>query len=375
MKLSDLVKQAQNKLPLYTDYFSDKVKVISLTAGIDGKTCRLETKDAHSLVEGANFTIQGAKVQNKIVSLTQSHGLGRLVTEYNHQVTKNTPLRKGDSTHITIQGAEQEEYNGTFLIMDIPNCNVIEFSIDKNAPAEATGSPYITEDCYANFNGRQTVKEVIDENTVEFELEKATQIDEAVGDIYIRTGVRISGEYSIEHALEAYEQNDTNELWGFCVLDGANVSKSRVNKTDAIATVLAGADVRAELVQDFNFFVIIPTTSEYCWVDFVDLANELRKPIMKTFHRARLESGATDEDCHLAFVGDQPVDTTTKAFMVYQYKFQTTINVQNEDGVEPEFSPAIRSLDMYHKPNFANGEDTEYMHTEGDIPDEYITVE
>ena len=146
MKLSDLVKQAQNKLPLYTDYFSDKVKVSSLTAGSDGKTCRLETENAHSLVEGANFTIQGAKVLNKIVSLTQSHGLGRLVTEYNHQVTKNTPLRKGDSTHITIQGAEQEEYNGTFLIMDIPNCNVIEFSIDKNAPAEATGSPYITED-------------------------------------------------------------------------------------------------------------------------------------------------------------------------------------------------------------------------------------
>ena len=206
-------------------------------------------------------------------------------------------------------------------------------------------------------------------------MDKATQIDEAVGDIYIRTGVRISGEYSIEHALEAYEQNDTNELWGFCILDGANVSKSRVNKTDAIATVSAGADVRAELVQDFNFFVIIPTTSEYCWVDFVDLANELRKPIMKTFHRARLESGATDEDCHLAFVGDQPVDTTTKAFMVYQYKFQTTINIQNEDGVEPEFSPAIRSLNMHHKPNFANGEDTKYMHTEGDIPDEYITIE
>lgn len=37
MKLSDLVKQAQNKLPLYTDYFSDKVKVSSLTAGSDGK--------------------------------------------------------------------------------------------------------------------------------------------------------------------------------------------------------------------------------------------------------------------------------------------------------------------------------------------------
>lgn len=372
MKLSALVKQAQNKLPLYTDYFSEKVKVSSIaTTGEDGKTCTLTTENAHSLVEGADFTIQGARIQNNIVSLTQSHGLGRLVTEFNHQITKNSPLRKGDSTHITIQGAEQEEYNGTFLIMDVPNCNVVEFSIDKNAPAQATGKPYITQDCYANYNGRQTVSKVIDENTVEFVLPQKTAITEAIGDMYIRTGVRISGEYSIEHALEAYEANESDELWGFCVLDGANVSKSRLNKTDAISTVLAGADIRAELVQDFNFFVIIPTTSQYCWVDFVDLANDLRKPIMKTFHRAKLDSGAIDEDCHLAFVGDQPVDTTTKAFMVYQYKFQTTINLQNEDGVEPEFTPAIRSLDMYHKPDFAN-EDTEYMHTEGDIPDEFI---
>ncbi len=375
MKLSDLVKQAQNKLPLYTDYFSDRVKVTSLTNDGESTICTLETEDAHSLQVGADFTIQGAKVKNRIVSLTQSHGLGRIVTEFNHQVTKNTPLRKGDSTHITIEGAEEEQYNGTFLIMDIPNCNVIEFSIDKNAPATATGSPYITQDCYANYNGRHTVSSVVDDNTVQFDMGSIPDAQTAVGDIYIRTGVRISGEYSIEHALEAYEQNDTNELWGFCVLDGANISKSRVNKTDAIATVLSGLDVRAELVQDFNFFVIIPTTSEFCWIDFVDLAQELRKPILKTFHRARLESGATDEDCHLAFVGDQPVDTTTKAFMVYQYKFQTTINIQNEDGVEPEFSPAIRSLDMYHKPNFANGEDTEYMHTEGDIPDEFIKVE
>ena len=375
MKLSDLVKQAQNKLPLYTDYFSDRVKVTSLTNDGQSTVCTLETEDAHSLQVGADFTIQGAKVKNRIVSLTQTHGLGRIVTEFNHQVTKNTPLRKGDSTHIPIQGAEQEEYNGTFLIMDIPNCNVIEFSIDKNAPATATGNPYITQDCYANYNGRHTVSAVVDDNTVQFDMGSIPDAQTAVGDIYIRTGVRISGEYSIEHALEAYEQNDTDELWGICVLDGANISKSRVNKTDAIATVMSGLDVRAELVQDFNFFVIIPTTSEFCWIDFVDLAQELRKPILKTFHRARLESGATDEDCHLAFVGDQPVDTTTKAFMVYQYKFQTTINIQNEDGVEPEFSPAIRSLDMYHKPNFANGEDTAYMHTEGDIPDEFINAE
>lgn len=368
MRLSDLVIHARKKLPLYTDYFSEKIKVSNIV--VEGNEATMTTEAPHHLEAGATFTIQGAKTKNRIVSLTQKHGLGRIVTEYDHQVTKNTPLRVGDSTHITIYGANEEIYNGTFLIMDIPNCNVIEFSIDANAPLTATGNPYLLEERYGSINGAQKVTELTNKNTVKFLLNAGVENPDANGDIYIRSGIRISGEFSIEHALESYEANGTNELWGFCILDGANVSKSRLNKTDAISTAQLGTDLRAELVQDFNFFVIIPTTSDYCWIDFVDLAQELRKPILKTFHRAKVESGVTDEDSYLAFVGDNPVDTTTKAFMVYQYKFQSTINLQNEDGIEEEFSPALRNLEMTHRNNFGT-EDSLEIFSEGDIPDEY----
>lgn len=371
MKLSELVKTAQNKLPLYTHYFSETVKVSEMSS--EGKEVTVVTDTPHGLIEGENFMVNGAKVKNRILSLTQRYGLGRIVTEYNHQVTKNSPLRAGDSTHITIKGATEDEYNGTFLIMDIPNSNVIEFSIDKNAPQTATGEPYIEEDCYANYNGRQVVGEVIDECSLKFTLDREPEAEMPFGDIFLKGGVRISGEYSIEHALESYEANGLNELWGFCVLDGANISKSRVNHTDAIATAQLGTDLRAELIQDFNFYVIIPTTSEYCWIDFVDLAQELRKPILKTFHRRKIESGVTDEDCYLAFVGDNPVDTTTKAFMVYQYKFQSTINLQNEDGVDEEFMPAIRQLVMHEKNEYSNENSVEVF-TQGEIPDEYINA-
>lgn len=371
MKLSELVTQAQKKLPLYTDYFSNKISVASLSA--EGNICTLQTAEntPHGLEVGQSFIIEGAKIQNNIKSLTQSHGLGVLVTEAPHQVTKNSPLRKGDSTHITIYGANEEAYNGTFLIMDIPNANVIEFSIDKNAPNTATGTPYLKEDCYANYNGRQIVDTVISETELTFKLPKAPMAENAIGDIFIRAGVRISGEYSIEHAIESYEANADGQLWGFCVLSGANISKSRINHTDALATVLKGSDLRIDLIQDFDFFVIIPTTSDYCWIDFVDIANELRKPILKTFHRAKLDSDLTDEDTYLAFVGDQPVDTTTKAFMVYDYKFQNTINICNEDGIDAEFEPAIRKLNMYNKDNLGT-EDAIQMFTEGDIPEKML---
>lgn len=373
MKLNDLVKLAQKKLPLYTDQFSSSIPVVSLTS--TGNICTLSTGEvAHGLEVGEEFIVEGAKRENRIVSLTQNHGLGRLVTEFAHQVTKNTPLRAGDSTHITITGANEEQFNGTFLIMDIPNSNVIEFDISSSAPTVASGNPILAEDTYSNYNGRQVVKTVEDDFTITFETERVPDTANPIGDISIRNGVRISGEYSIDHCIEAYEAVGTNELWGFCVLNGANVSKSRVNKSDAIATVEMGTDIRVELVQDFDFFIIIPTTSEYCWIDFVDLAQDLRKAVLKTFHRAKVESGVTDDDAYLAFVGDQPVDTTTKAFMIYQYKFQTTINIQNLDGIEPEFTPAIREFEMHHKDNLGT-EDAYNMDSYADIPDEFIEVE
>ena len=367
MKLNDLVKLAQKKLPLYTEQFSSSIPVVSLTS--TGNICTLSTGEVpHGLEVGEEFIVEGAKRENRIVSLTQNHGLGRLVTEFAHQVTKNTPLRAGDSTHITIIGANEEQFNGTFLIMDIPNSNVIEFDISSSAPTVASGNPILAEDTYSNYNGRQVVKTVEDDFTITFETERVPDTANPIGDISIRNGVRISGEYSIDHCIEAYEAVGTNELWGFCVLNGANVSKSRVNKTDAIATVEMGTDIRVELVQDFDFFIIIPTTSEYCWIDFVDLAQDLRKAVLKTFHRAKVASGVTDDDSYLAFVGDQPVDTTTKAFMVYQYRFQTTINIQNLDGIEPEFTPAIREFEMHHKDNLGT-EDAYNMDSYADIPD------
>lgn len=375
MKLNDLVKLAQKKLPLYTDKFSKKIAVTNLSGEANSTICTLSTGTVeHGLEVGEEFIINGAKRENKIVSLTQNHGLGRLVTEFAHQVTKNTPLRAGDSTHITIQGANEEAYNGTFLIMDIPNANVIEFDISSSAPTEATGKPILAEDTYSNYNGRHIVKTVEDKYTITFETDRVPDTATPIGDIFIRTGVRISGEYSIDHCIEAYEAVGNDELWGFCVLNGANVSKSRVNKSDAIATAELGTDIRIELIQDFDFFIIIPTTSEYCWIDFVDLAQDLRKAVLKVFHRAKVDSGVTDNDAYLAFVGDQPVDTTTKAFMIYQYKFQTTINIQNLDGIEPDFTPAIREFEMHHKDNLGT-EDAYNIDSYADIPDELLELE
>lgn len=368
MKLSDLIIHIQKKLPLYTNYFSDTLEVEKLTSV--NNTCTVVTKENHNFQEGDLFTLEGAKVANEIVSLTQYRGLGTMITKYPHEVTKNFPLREGDSTHITISGANEEQYNGTFLIMNIPETNVIEFSIDDTAPFVATGNPEIKEDVYATYNGRQRVSSIIDEKTFSFLLPYIPQADRATGNIKINNGIRISGDFSIQNAMKAYEEQGEYDLWGFVVLDGANVSKSKTNGTDAIAQFKKGIDSHLSLVQDVSFFVFIPTANEYCWTDYSDICQELRKPILKTLHNANFESGAFDEDCYLSFIGDNPVDTDGTAYAIYQYKFQTTINIHNEDGIEKEFSPRLKDFSIYEKNNFENSENTVEYISKGELPDE-----
>ena len=369
MKLSDIIRHTQKNMPKYSGYFSNVIKVEELTS--IKNTCTVKTDKPHNLKSGDLFTIEGAKFSNKIVSLTQKNGLGVLITEHPHEVTKNSPLREGDSTHIHIYNANEEAYNGEFLIMAIPDENTIEFSISENAPAKATGTPEIKEQAVATYNGRQLVSTVIDDTSFTFMLPYIPASNTATGNMYIKQGIRISGDFSVQHAIKAYEENGANELWGFVVLDGANMSKSRTNGSDAIMTYEKGNALKGDLIQDVSFFVFIPTSDDYCWVDYVDICQELRYAVMKTLHNARFSSGSFDDDCYLTFVGDQPVDTEGTAYAIYQYKFQTTINIYNEDGVEPEFTGRLKSFELHDKNNFENLKGTKEYISIGELPNEY----
>ena len=67
MKLSDLVKLAQKKLPLYTDKFSKKISVSSLIGEENSNICTLSTGTVeHGLEVGEEFIIEGAKRKNRI---------------------------------------------------------------------------------------------------------------------------------------------------------------------------------------------------------------------------------------------------------------------------------------------------------------------
>ena len=58
--------------------------------------------------------------------------------------------------------------------------------------------------------------------------------------------------------------------------------------------------------------------------------------------------------------------------MLYQYQFQTTINIQNEDGVDTEFMPAMREFEIHEKNNAGDSEFTPEFISEGELPEKMI---
>lgn len=371
MKLSEVIRHTQKILPMFTDKFSSVLSVSSLSAVNNLVT--VVTDENHNLTSGELITVKGAMIPTPVASLTQLNGIGTMITTVDHDLTKNTPLRKGDSTYITIAGANEEAFNGTFLILDIPNANVVEFVIDEDAPLVASGDIILKENSVANFNGRRIVKTVLTPKSFTFELPYIPTSSSAVGDISISTGNRISGAFSLEHAVSAYSELNAGQLSGYVVLDGADVSKSKVNQTDAVATSAKGSDLRLDLVQGISFYVFLPTQGDYCWVDQVDLVNsEIRTAILKTLHNKDFSSEFADDTNYLSFVGDSPVDTDGTAYMIYAYKFQTTMYLQNTDGYDGEYSRALRHFEFFEKNNSENSEDTTEYISEGDLSDEHI---
>ncbi len=369
MKLSDIVKQLQNNLPLNTTLFSNTISVSNLT--LAGTTVTATTATAHGLAVGNNVVINGATTPNPITSLTQSNGLGRLVTNYNHDITKNTPFNKGDSTHITITGANESDYNGTFLIMNIPNSNVIEFSITETAPATATGLPVLEEDIRKFYNGRQVVTAVPSTTTFEYTITDIPLATTAGGTITVNTGARISGDKSLEHAIRAYTKQPHNALWGFAIFDGSEVSKQRVNQSDSLANFRAGNDLSQRDINNFSFYVFIPSSqTNECPIDEVDTALELLPAILKSLHLAKFDTGLNDGNTNLAYIGNNFAgEAEGDAFIIWQYRFQSEVWTGNTDGVDPDYATAFRHFEF----TGTFEENTGEIITEGDLPDEKVT--
>ena len=342
MKLSEVIMQLKQTVPLYCDNFNETISSVTITSS--GNIVTVTTLTAHGLSAGSSVFVQGAKVPNRITSLTQSGGIGRLICKNNHDITMNIPLENGDSDSVTISNSSVSDYNNTFKIIDIPNSNVIDFLINPDAPINGVDG-FLNEDIPI-YDGCHTVLTVPTPKSLTYEIDPslASYATNAVGNAKISTGVRITGDVSPEIAYLGYSPQKAGKCWMYVFFDGCRTSKQ--STSDAEASFRAGMDLRQRLINNVAINVYIPfTNTSVGKVDAIDMAIEFRPIIMKALHQAQFTTGFSNDEIYLAYVGDNikiPVGEERKNFLIWEYRLQGEIWTSNSDGVDEKYSRALR---------------------------------
>lgn len=335
MKLSDIVNQLRGVLPKYTDRFSTVLSVSSIVAA--GGTATITTTTDHGLTSGANIVLRRVQSRTAINSATQDGLVFTFTTSTDHDLTLDWP----EHENVELQGFTDPLWNGSFKLVSVSNRRT--FSVQStNALPVLNAGEVLLEIRRDGVNGRYSAN-VID--AVTFSVGGVFDDGNYTGGV-VSTAQRIAGSVTEDRAIEQYTAQNINDLWMFVVMGQATVSKSRSSYSDATAGIGAGNDIRMRLIDGFSLFVIVNTADEISGTGAVDLCrHELLLPILKSVNGMKFDTGLTlSGDIRTIFLGHAVYDYN-QAILIYQYDFEVSMDISNDDSVQPEDTRAFRDID------------------------------
>jgi len=214
MKTSDFITQLSTKLPRLVDDFTALFSVVSLTRS--GTTVTVTTSGTHGLKVGKAVIINGAITPITISTISRSGAVATLVTAADHDMTE------GEFTEVIIDGAVEAEFNGTFVLLNVPNRRTVTFTVADSGPTSATGSPLLLNGSSAlqDYNGLQNVTTVPTTTTFTYTITDNTLFTPASGTITAKLQPRISGAATVDRALESYTKQTAGGCVALCCYGG-----------------------------------------------------------------------------------------------------------------------------------------------------------
>jgi len=344
MKTLDIIKQLQAALPKYTDKFSEKISVSSLTKS---GTTAIATSTAHGLVTGDYVYMQGAVLRNPI-TITRIGEIATAVTTYDHDLT----LFSGEGDRfITIGGATQAAYNGSKKLLSVIDKKTFTFEVTGSPATPATGSPYLVEDLQDLYNGWKSVTRLTDD-TFSYTMRKEPYVN-ASGTIYAHKNMRISGGATFERCLEGYTAKAQNTYWAFVVLGSTAATKDRNNLTDSIYRPDGQIDYRQSLYQAFSVYIIIPAVQSLAARDLRDDVEDMRGYLIHSLAGVTFNSGFSGGAQFKCVFNSDDVEDYAGPYYIHRFNFENSWDINFEDIVDPELSVAWRSFEISQK-NISN---------------------
>jgi len=359
MKCEHVINQLQTVLPNYTDLFTNKIAIVSLTYSNGLVTCT--TENEHNLVDNQQVTIIGAKNTIKILTLVRSGMIVRVVTETDHDLTFGQVDKSLGKKRADISGCDQTEFNNSFKLFEVINRRTFDVIVPDLGPITGNGSPILENGArQPGFNGRQIIT-ITGIHTFTYPVNQVLSAKSkitTIGDALIKINPRISGSISVERATDAYTAQCNGELWAFVVLGDVIASKDRKVMSDLTATAKRNTGWNQRLSQPFTVYVFSPSSDEHAGRIVRDLMEDVFKWLARSLIGVAFDTGLASIDQYATTFLNHGFNSYTNAYYIHEFNFESAADITSDDIVDIQYNVAFRDIDISITPDFGSEEAT-----------------
>lgn len=267
MILTSFVNYLKNDVPRHTNAFTDQLSISSITAVNNLVT--VITTTPHKLSTGHYVTLTGAKRLRGVSSITRVGNLITLTTVGQHNYTPNY----GRDQYVTVRGANQATYNGSFLVKEVLSGTRITYEIPTVDPmpiTPATGTITIDEE-RGSINGSYQVTVV---NATTFTLVSPNIGSNVIsGNPIVHVRHRITGYLKdLDTLLEKLREFDGgnpfysyDKPWLLVIPEGTRTNKNKNSRIDTSDVIMAGEAIRISQIHGASIMTIYNTKEQHAF--------------------------------------------------------------------------------------------------------------
>jgi len=342
MKTNDIVNILRERLPQLTTSFNAQQDISSLTAAAGLATMNFAIPNT-VLKTGDKVLITGSLVNNPITSLSHVNGLATAITTNVHDLTEGY-------SSITISGATQAGYNGTFTLIDVIDEKTFTFNVASSTISPATGSPVLMENVEIDFNGYQTITKI---STTQFTFQIANiGTLTSSGTPKVNYNFRIHGTVDIETAIESYTAQAKTDYFLFVETDDTTSNKDRFNVIDSNYIFKEGQDFTQNCIQPINLYFIVNCKDDMLATTYKDIMEDLRGLLFSSFVSLSVANYLKENNVSGITYKTDGKFLYNKAIYVHRFVFEAISEITKEDIATPERGVAFRNIELNYLNSF-----------------------
>lgn len=383
MKAQDIVDELSKTIPLHTTAFSTSLGIVSIVLDVEeekeaGNTATVTTVSPHGLVEGQNVAITG--VQNPVEidkpTFLRTMSTATFETLQEHDLTLSERDKASGGKSITISGATEAEFNGTFLLLGVPNRNKLIIAVDDSGPTTISGSPLVDNGGVSIYNGLFPATNITTDTFEYPELIPAV-VDPVVTGAEVQTSIRIISVLDIEQYLQdVYTRKELDDDVLVVQLGDVTQSKKRNEETDAATSSAREDSYTPTLIQPFAIYIVQNVCDDLTGTKARDRVEcEFVPAIFSSVLRAQFDTGFTYSTFRSTFTGHgvfaySDINGKNKAIYAHEVAFEQLVQITRVDTVEPRQDVAMRDVSYTLTTDLGTGELTANVNLDDDAEPE-----